>query len=203
DATTVGDPDPEFVLSGPGVGSAGVQISGVGVRQSGNTFRYTFTGSFGPGQYTVAFVAGSFGDDGGSVNLAQTQTFRVTAASAVRAELAGALADGAAGATTLNTAHAIDVTFFPAPGATLVESSLVAAFSVGGPTAIAVAGAPTRVAGTTYRYTVSGTFAAGTYTLTFAAGSWTDSAGTASPAQSLAFAADVPSAPLAAPSART
>src|SRR5207253_4886521 len=73
DDGTVGDPDPEFVLSGPSVGSAGVQVSGIGVRQSGNTFRYTFTGSFGPGQYTVAFVAGSFGDDGGSVNLAQTQ----------------------------------------------------------------------------------------------------------------------------------
>ena len=83
DSTLVGssitDPAAEFVLSGPGVGAGGVAITGVGQLVSGTTatYRYAFTGSFIPGQYTVQFIAGSFGDSGASLNLAQTQTFRV------------------------------------------------------------------------------------------------------------------------------
>ncbi len=46
--------------------------------QGGGVFRYDFTGSFTDGRVTVEFAAGSFADQAGNVNLAETEKFTVT-----------------------------------------------------------------------------------------------------------------------------
>src|SRR5439155_17308262 len=71
----------EFVLRGPGGNT--VALSGApqrvvvmnddGTRVVTAIFRYTFTGDLAEGTYTVEFKAGSWADDGGCDNLAETE----------------------------------------------------------------------------------------------------------------------------------
>ncbi len=75
-AGSVTDLAPEFTLSGPGVGTAAV--NGTAVLAGGNTFTYSFTGSFVPGLVNVNFIAGSFADTIGNLNVAELESFTVT-----------------------------------------------------------------------------------------------------------------------------
>ena len=42
-----------------------------------STYRYTFTGSFGTGSVGVNFIAGSFADNAGNANTAETEGFDI------------------------------------------------------------------------------------------------------------------------------
>jgi hypothetical protein len=70
---TVADAAPEFTLSG--AAAANVAISGAGVHVKGNTYRYSFSGSFTTGPVTVRFAPGSISDRAHNANLAVVQTF--------------------------------------------------------------------------------------------------------------------------------
>ncbi|WP_442506615.1 hypothetical protein SH528x_005469 [Novipirellula sp. SH528] len=76
DTTTIVDAAPEFTLSGPGVGTA--VIGGMGVLQSGTTYRYSFTGQFVPGDVAVNFTAGSFANTNSTVNPGGQESFTLT-----------------------------------------------------------------------------------------------------------------------------
>ena len=194
------DPNPEFTLSGPGA----VSVNGAAVLVSGTTYRYTVTGTFADGQYTVHFLAGSFADDGGSLNLAASQSFRVQlpATSALRAVLANPPPAGTVGASEQNGRHAIEITFFPASGATLNESSIAANLVTLHQSGHAdvVPNQVTRLVGNTFRfsYPAAVNFAAGLVTVDIAGG-WTDSAGHTASASTASFTVEVPRAQIVAP----
>ncbi|WP_442512184.1 peptidoglycan DD-metalloendopeptidase family protein [Novipirellula sp. SH528] len=76
DTATVVDAASEFTLSGSGVGTA--VVDGAGVLQSGTTYRYSFTGSFVPGDVSVNFTAGAFANTTASGNLAEQESFTLT-----------------------------------------------------------------------------------------------------------------------------
>ncbi|WP_442506608.1 reprolysin-like metallopeptidase [Novipirellula sp. SH528] len=76
DAATVTDPGGEFTISGSGVGTA--VIDGTGVLQAGSTYRYSFLGSFIPGDINVNFTAGSFANVSTTGNLAEQESFTLT-----------------------------------------------------------------------------------------------------------------------------
>ncbi len=76
DANTLEDAAAEFTISGSGVGTA--VISGAGVHQSGTTYRYSFTGTFVPGNVVVDFTPGSFANLGGTGNVAEQESFTLT-----------------------------------------------------------------------------------------------------------------------------
>ncbi len=69
---TITDAGQEFSIGG-------VTITGGPTLVSGNTYRYTFTGSLPLGSINVAFPAGTWADNSGNVNHAFTQTFTVSA----------------------------------------------------------------------------------------------------------------------------
>ncbi len=73
DAATI-DGD-ELTLSGSGVGTA--VLTGTATLVSENTYRYPFTGDFGVGSVNVSFIAGSWQDHAGNVNLAESESFSV------------------------------------------------------------------------------------------------------------------------------
>ncbi len=73
DAATI-DGD-ELTLSGSGVGTA--VLTGTATLVSENTYRYPFTGDFGVGSVNVSFIAGSWQDNAGNVNLAESESFSV------------------------------------------------------------------------------------------------------------------------------
>ena len=188
------DSGAEFTLTGP----SGVTVHGDATLVSGH-FHYAFDGLFAPGEYTVTWIAGSFGDSGGSLNLAATERFRVTATATatVGVSLAGLVADGAVGVTVLNTAGGVDLTFTPASGATVVDGSITASdVAISGVTVTGV----TRVSGNTFHFATSA-FLVGVHTVTIAAGAWSDSAGSSTPATTLSFVVELPTAQLDSPSA--
>ncbi len=60
--------------------SAGVTVNGAAALVAGSesTYRYSFTGTFGEGDVTVEFGAGSWQDHAANVNLAESETFSVS-----------------------------------------------------------------------------------------------------------------------------
>ncbi len=75
----------EFALSG--TAAQGVVVSGAPVLVSGNTYQYTFTGTFGTGPVSVNFIAGSWADHAGNHNAASSQTFTVSSTPAASGAL--------------------------------------------------------------------------------------------------------------------
>ena len=73
DTTTI-DGD-ELTLGGAGVGTA--TLSGTATLVSGSTYRYGFTGDFVVGSVDVNFVAGTWQDNAGNANVAETESFTV------------------------------------------------------------------------------------------------------------------------------
>ncbi len=65
----------EFTLSGPGV-NTGV-LRGTATLVSGTSYRYMFDGELAVGDVDVNFVAGTWQDNAGNVNVAETETFTV------------------------------------------------------------------------------------------------------------------------------
>ena len=76
DASTVTDGNAEFTVSG--AAAFGVAIDGDATLVSGTTYRYTFTGDFGPGAVTVLFAGNSFADNAGNLAAASSESFTVT-----------------------------------------------------------------------------------------------------------------------------
>jgi len=72
---TIIDSAPEFTLGG--AAAAGVVVEGSGQLWYGSFFSYAFTGSFGPGPVSVEFIAGSWEDNDGHPNAAETEGFTV------------------------------------------------------------------------------------------------------------------------------
>ena len=67
---------PQFTLSGSA--TAGVSIGTPSLLGgTSSTYQYPFTGSFGTGQVTVNFLAGTFSDNAGNKNRAATESFTV------------------------------------------------------------------------------------------------------------------------------
>ena len=73
-----------------------------------NTYRYAFLTDLGIGKYTIAFVAGSFGDTGGTLNLAESEEFTVASPIAALADpIRGQIID----AKDFNGRGYVDITF--------------------------------------------------------------------------------------------
>ena len=73
-----------------------------------NTYRYAFVTDLGVGRYTILFVAGSFGDTGGTLNLAETEEFTVATPIAALADpIRGQVID----AKDFNGRGYVDITF--------------------------------------------------------------------------------------------
>jgi len=94
------------------------------------------------------------------MGLASSRVFRVVAPTA---DLALPAANTTTGVTQINVTHrSIDVTFFPAPGQRVDESSLTGAVTLSGAGAAGVAITGWSLGrGTTYAFTFSGNFQAG------------------------------------------
>ncbi len=77
DRASITDEGHEFALSGSA--SAGVAVAGAATLVAGteSTYRYVFSGAFGDGPVTVGFAAGSWRDNSGNVNVAETEVFSV------------------------------------------------------------------------------------------------------------------------------
>jgi len=69
------DAAPEFTLSGVGLND--VIVNGAPTLVAGSTYRYTFTGTFFPGDVTVEFIGGAFTNTTATLNLSETETFNV------------------------------------------------------------------------------------------------------------------------------
>jgi len=73
------DPDSvdgdEITIGGPGVGSA--VLTGNVIRQGGDIYRYEFEGSFVDGSVNVNFLPGTFQDQDGNNNVADSESFEV------------------------------------------------------------------------------------------------------------------------------
>lgn len=112
DTASVTDSAAEITLSGSA--ASGVVVSGIPTLVSGTTYRYSFTGSFGDGDVTVNYAAGSFQDRRGNISAAATQAFTITT-TADRTPPTATLADPvnstSIDADTLNSSGYIDVTF--------------------------------------------------------------------------------------------
>ncbi|MET0263637.1 MAG: hypothetical protein ABW223_12110, partial [Rariglobus sp.] len=171
---------PVPILAGAGLGTA--TISGSGVRQgTSNTYRYTITGAFAPGEVTLAFAANSFIDSKGAGNVATTLRFTVEGSTAAFATIKPGEVLGL-GSFTNSAQRYIDITFAPGLGSSLDAVSILdespelrLVFADG---TEAVFTAVTLVEGNTYRYTFSTAPVAGAVTLTVIGGSFQDNQNT-------------------------
>jgi hypothetical protein len=75
DDSTIEDAAQEFTLSGAAASS--VALNGAATAVGGSTYRYAFSGDFEGGAVDVDFIAGTWADHAGNVNLAQTEGFSV------------------------------------------------------------------------------------------------------------------------------
>ncbi len=80
DANSILDSDAEFVLSGSV--AAGVTVNGAPTWVSGNTYRYSFTGTFGLGEVEVDFLARTWKNVEDVQSEAETESFALTLAPA-------------------------------------------------------------------------------------------------------------------------
>src|SRR6267142_3158438 len=88
DASTVLDPDPELSVRMADGQSLDITGQPTQIEVGGNVFRYTFTTTLVPGPVTVTFLAGSFADTDGVVNLEKAQSFVVAQPTAALTNLA-------------------------------------------------------------------------------------------------------------------
>ncbi|MFM7057153.1 MAG: hypothetical protein ACKO2P_09565, partial [Planctomycetota bacterium] len=187
--TTILDNDSEFVLTGSA--AAEVNINGKPTQIDDDTFRYTFTGDFVEGTFTILFVENSLQDSGGAGLSGSSEQI-------VLKNLTSALLSPAHQSNfdrnTLNHNGYIDVAFDDVLGVGLNAGSLedttpeIELFRMvdgenGDPPTeepvpgIGVNGAASLVSGNTWRYYFSGRFDPGQVYVRFVAGSWTDNAG--------------------------
>ncbi len=167
----------EIELRGPG-GALIALASPVRVGLT-NTYRYAFVADLAIGKHTVAFVAGSFGDTGGTLNLAESESFTVATPIAALADpIRGQVID----AKDFNGRGYVDITFAAfhdnvVAAATILDSGAEITVTAGGK-ALTVLGTPLLVSGSTYRYFFTG-HASGALVVTFIDGSWANTGGIA------------------------
>ncbi|CAB5140735.1 diguanylate cyclase/phosphodiesterase (GGDEF & EAL domains) with PAS/PAC sensor(s), partial [Olavius algarvensis associated proteobacterium Delta 3] len=170
--------DPEFTLGGSGRDTAALDATQAPDQLPGtNTFRYYLTGSFVPGEVTVAFIPGSWTDNTSTVNLGETERFGVHELSA---DLADPVAGAAVDTEAINHRGFIDVTFqVPAYAAELDIDSIIDlapefTLSAAGGQELALDDTqpPLHLGGNIFRYWTRGDFASGDVTLTFIDSSW-------------------------------
>jgi hypothetical protein len=126
DAGTVTDSGAELTITGP----AAITIGGAAVRQGdSNVFRYTFTGTFVAGVYSVAITAGAWLDTGGNSGAGAAGSFRIDIESPT-ADLASPGNGSTVSTSTLNGAGAIEITFYPVRGNRVDEATLVGAVTL-------------------------------------------------------------------------
>ncbi|MHC4396737.1 MAG: hypothetical protein ACYS1A_13895 [Planctomycetota bacterium] len=77
DISSITDTDPEFNLSGPGIGNVELDGTVELIDASTNTFRYHFTGNFDTGRVNLEFIEGSWQDTEGNLGAAETEIFAV------------------------------------------------------------------------------------------------------------------------------
>ena len=155
--------------------TAGVVITGVARVGSSNTFRFTFSGSFGAGDVAVT-VNNTWRDAAGNVPLAVTRHFTVEVPTVT---LATPLAGEETELSSLNASHYLEVVFTPTTGRTLNDSTVQTGDLVLGGTAsvgVAITGV-TKVATNRFRFAFTGAFTSGPISASFAAGSFADSGG--------------------------
>ncbi len=75
DHGSITDLGAEFTLGE--VAASSITVDGAATLITGNTYRYTFTGDFAEGPIEVNFIAGSFSDNAGNLNIAEVETFTV------------------------------------------------------------------------------------------------------------------------------
>ena len=162
-----------------------------------NTYRYAFLTDLGIGTYTVAFVAGSFGDTGGTLNLAESEQFTVASPIAALADpIRGQIID----AKDFNGRGYVDITFASfhenaVDAATIRDTGAEITITAGG-TTLTVQGTPLLVSGSTYRYFFTG-HATGALVVAFIDGSWANTGGVAWSSQSQTIGGVVYAASLA------
>ncbi|MCX5670553.1 MAG: hypothetical protein NTU94_04440, partial [Planctomycetota bacterium] len=148
-------------------------------------YRYSIAAPLTLGEYKVEYAAGSFADDSGVVNLAETETFRLEVPTSA---LAGPLSGDVVDREAINSRHYLDVSFKPTGSASLNVGSILDSgqeFTLSGADGqnVLVNGAPTIITAAdgsvTFRYSFAGQLNTGVLTVSFIAGSWTDSAGNA------------------------
>ena len=188
DPASVIDLDPEFTLSGAGLGSGPHAVhldatqSPVLVNAGTNTYRYWVVGEFVAGAVNVTFTSGSW------------------ASKAPEASAATGVVYSATLAVTAPGVSYIDVTFRATGSNQIMPGSITdvgggsqdTEFSLSGAGAAGVMVrtdlAPTQIPSTNiYRFYVTGTFGAGEVVVAFVGGSWQDSGGYTNLAKSESF----------------
>jgi len=177
---TAGD---EFTLDGSGLGTAALDSTRAPEQLPGtNTFRYYLTGTFVPGVVRVNFNPGSWADNTGTVNLAETEAFSVTV---LAADLADPLDGSVVDAEAINQRGYIDVEYqVPAYASVLDLESIIdpepefTLATAGGSLDLDETQAPVLMAADevngryTFRYWTRGDYTSGDVTLSFIDGSW-------------------------------
>jgi hypothetical protein len=214
---------PEFTLSMNGQTLTGVTVNGRPVKVTGglpNTYRYTLTGNFNQiGDVTVNFIAGSWYDNNGVSNFAETEFFCLVnkkadgtlAAPAPSATLSSPSAGETLAILSMNNKRYIDVTFVTRSDSAIDATSINGdEFTLSGPgvgdikmmagTAGTpdIVGSPVLISGTTYRYYLKDAnttntidlFKAGEVVVTFRANSFKTVDGTFNNAASVTFTLD-------------
>ena len=194
----------EVSMSGTGVGTA--VFAGTAVLQSGTTYRYAFTGGVVDGAVMVEFVADSFADLAGNLNVVEIESFTVDVMDFIppTADLADPTNGVTIDSSVLNSRGYIDVVFTDTGGSALDPASITdadAEFTLTGAAALGVTvdGAGTLVSGTTYRYAFTGTFIAGAVGVTFTADSFEDLAGNTNVCDAEIFMVQTAASDVAAP----
>ena len=185
-----------------------IEIRGPPDALGGNVFRYTLpdTVTFDPGQVEVSFPAGSFEDDGGYLNAAETETFTVIGPVA---NLAEPRDERIIGVTQLNGNGYIDVTFRATSGNAMDSDSITDEL---GEFTLKCAAASNveilddqveKVGDNTYRYPFNTDpqkkFGVGIVTIEFIENSWADSAGFSNLAETERFFVEALTADLVDP----
>ena len=169
--------------------AAGTLISLAAPIRVGTTdvFRYGLSADLAAGRYTITILGGSFADVNGIANVTETETFTLVSPTA-------ALTDPVRGQVTyvdeFGTRGYVDITFTPAPGATLNVAEILAlrpTFSGGGAESLTITSVTRQGTSNVFRFAFTGTFTPGLVTMTLAAGAWRDSAGNASAATTNTF----------------
>jgi len=179
-----------FTIDGDEFTIDGIDFNGTPelVEDTTNVYRYTFTNDFTPGDYEIVFNAGSWADDSGAQNLAETEGFSVAIPSA---GLASPEDTVSLSVTEINDRGEIVVRFFVPEGTELDPASIDGdEITLAGPGTSGVnLGSPTAVDGyaNTYAYSLDADLEPGVVTVSIVAGSFYDSVGSLNVADSQTF----------------
>ena len=143
-----------------------------------NTYRYAFVTDLAVGKHTITFVAGSFGDTGGTLNLAETEEFTVATPIAA---LADPIRAQVIDAKDFNGRGYVDITFASfhenaVDAATILDSGAEITHHRRRHARSPCSARPLLVGGSTYRYFFTG-HASGALVVSFIDGSWANTGG--------------------------